>query len=229
MVEVEYNNSKKEYLIVGITQHISYLGMGAEITTAGMQRLVKDYENKTAMIYLKDREDVSTFITKLNNEYKEQGVQVNNNKETLDNMMKSFSSAIKVIAIGCIAVTTVIIAFIMFLVVRVRVLKERMRMGVSKALGYTSNQLIGHIIISQIPVIVFSSILGAIAGLYATNPIMALSLAGNGILHCSFYVDKSFVILTPIGISIVGLLTVLGVSMGIRKISPSEMFEQANN
>jgi putative ABC transport system permease protein len=142
--------------------------------------------------------------------------------------MKSFGSAIKIIAIGCIAVTILIVVFIMFLIVRVRVMKERKRMGVLKALGYTSTQLIGHILMSQIPVIVISSILGAIAGLYATNPIMALSLASNGILHCSFYVDKTFVIITPIGISIVGLLTVLAVAMGIRKISPSEMFEQAN-
>lgn len=228
-VEIAYNNSSKEYLVVGITQHISYLGRGAEITTAGMQRLVDDYESKTAMIYLNDNEDTSAFITKLNDAYEDQGIQINNNKEMLDKMMESFSGAIKVISIGCIIVTVVVIVFIMFLIIRARVLKERMRMGVSKALGYTSNQLIGHILISQIPVILFSSIIGAITSLYATNPIMALSLASNGILHCSFYVDMKYVILTPIGISLIGFVTVILVAGGIRKISSSTMFEQAKN
>ncbi len=228
-VNVEYNDVTQEYLVVGITQHISYLGKGAEITTAGMKRLVDTYESKTAMIYLEEGENISSFITKLNNTYNKDGIQTNNNKESLDKMMESYSGAIKVIAIGCIFITAMIIIFIMFLILRARVLKERMRMGVSKALGYTSIQLIGHIIMSQIPVIVVSSIIGAIAGLYATNPIMALSLASNGILHCSFYVDMKYVILTPIGISLIGFLTVIAVSMGIRKISPSAMIEQAKS
>lgn len=228
-VEVEYNNQKKEYLIVGTTQHISYLGKGAELTTAGMTRLVSNYKMKTVMVYLKDGVDVSVFSTKLNHAYQKQGIQINNNKEMLDKTLESFQSAIRIIATGCIGVTVIIIVFIMLLIVRVRVMKERMHMGVSKALGYTSNQLIGHIMMSQLPVIVFSSVLGAVAGLYVTNPIMALSLAGNGILHCSFYVAKSYVVITSIGISIIGMITVFLVSLGIRTISPSAMFEQANS
>jgi putative ABC transport system permease protein len=228
-IKVEYNNQSKEYLVVGITQHFSYMGKGAELTTAGMQRLVSDYKSKTAMIYLNDKEDISKFITKINRTYEAQGIQVNNNQETMDKMMESFSNAIRIIAIGCIIITAVIAVFIILLIVRVRVLKERMRMGVSKALGYTSNQLIGHLVMSLLPVIVLSSVIGAIAGFYGTNPIMALSLASNGIVRCSFYVMKSLVIITPIGISVIGLITILAVSKGIRKISPSAMFEQANS
>lgn len=228
-VSMEYNDVTVEYLVVGITQHISFLGKGAEITTTGMQKLADAYEGKTAIIYLNENEDTSQFITKLSNNYKDQGIQVVNNKESLEKMMESFSSSIRIISIGCMIITAIIIVFIMFLVVRARLLKERMRLGISKALGYTSNQLIGHILISQVPVIVVSSVIGAVAGLYATNPIMALSLASNSILHCNFYVDIRFVVLTPIGISVIGFITVIAISMGIRKISPSKMFEQAKN
>lgn len=224
-VSVKYKDVTKEYLVVGITQHISYLGKGAEITTAGMKRLENGFEGTTAMVYLNDNADSAKFITKLSNDYKEQNIQVKNNKETLDKMMISFRSSIRLISIGCLFIAAIIIAFVMFLVVRARVLKERVRMGISKAFGYTSNQLIGHVLISQIPVITFSSIIGAIAGYYLTNPMIALSLASNGILKCDFYIDLSFVILTPAGISILGFITVIAVSLGIKRISPIKMLE----
>ncbi|WP_099469688.1 ABC transporter permease [Konateibacter massiliensis] len=224
-VSVEYNGISKEYLIVGITQHISYLGKGAEITTAGMKRLVPEFESTTAMVYLKEGVDTAKFITKLNGIYENKDVQAKNNEETWTQMMRTFSIVMRVVSIGCLAVAAVIIVFIMFLVVRARVAKERMRMGISKALGFTSNQLIGHILISQIPVIVFSSLIGAIVGYYTTNPMIALSLAGNGILKTSFYVDVSFVIVTPIGISLLGFLTVIAVSLKIRGISAIGMLE----
>lgn len=228
-VSVEYNNISKEFLVVGITQHISYLGRGAELTTAGMKRLVKDYEGTTAMIYLENQTDSEEFITELSNTYKAENIQVKNNKETLDNMMITFRASIRIISIVCLIIAGIIITFIMFLIVRARVMKEKKHIGISKALGYTSNQLISHILISQVPVIIVSSILGSIAGYYLTNPMIALSLAGNGILKCNFFIPSSVVIVTPVGISILGFLTVMFVSLKIRKISPIMMLGEENS
>lgn len=228
-VTVQYKEVEREFLIVGMTQHISYLGKGAEITTGGMERLVDGFEGTTMMIYLKEGVDTDKFITKLNSTYEEQGVQLKNNKETLDKMMISFKGAIRFISIGCLFIAATIIMFIMFLIVRARILKEKMHMGISKALGFTSVQLMGHILMSQIPVIVISAIVGAIAGYYLTNPMIAMSLASNGILKCNFVIPVSFVYLTSIAISILGFLTVIVVSLQIINISPIKMLEQTGN
>ncbi|PKM71046.1 MAG: hypothetical protein CVU92_10475, partial [Firmicutes bacterium HGW-Firmicutes-17] len=104
--------------------------------------------------------------------------------------------------------------------------RERTRLGVSKALGFTANQLIGQILISEMPVIIGAAVVGAIAGYFATNPMLALMLAANGILNCDFYVAPSLVVFTAIGISLLGLVTVLIVAGKIRKISPCQMFEE---
>lgn len=228
-VLVEYNDSSKEYLVVGITQHISYLGKGAEITTEGLKRLDQNFEGTTAMVYLKDNVDTDQFISKLSNRYHDELIQLKNNKETLDKMLTSFAGAIRIISIGCLVIAGMIITFIMFLVVRTRVNKEKMHMGISKALGFTSKQLSGHILMSQSPVIMVSAILGSVAGYYLTNPMIALSLASNGILRCNFYIPLQYVILTAVGISILGFFTVLVISMRIRKISPMQMISQREN
>lgn len=226
-VEVEYKGITQNFLVVGITQHISQLGKGAEITTEGMKRLEKDYKGTTAMIYLKDGVDTNDFAAKLTRTYKDEKVQVMNLKETLENMMKSFEATMLIVSIGSLAIAAMIIVFVMYLIIKVRVRKERMRMGIWKALGFTSGQLTGHILMSQIPVILVSSILGSIAGYFFTNPMIAFFLSSNGILNCPFYVDPRYVIVTPIGITILGILTILFVCLEIRKICPIKMLEQA--
>lgn len=226
VVSVEYNNESQEFLIVGVTQHISYLGKGAEITTEGMERLSKKYENKRALLYLKDNVNTEKFLTKISDQYKNQGIQVANNIEMLNKMMESFGSSMKIITGACIMITLLIIVFILYLVIKVRIMKERMSMGILKALGFTSVQLISHVVMSLAPVVILGSSLGAVLGFFLTNPLIAMSLAGNGILKCNFIITNGMLILTPLFISFMAFLAALWISSGIRKIYPCTMLRQ---
>ena len=228
-VSIDYNGLTREYLVVGIIQQFNMLGKGAAITTAGMKKLVPSFEEKNLMIYLGDGLDTEKFVTKLNNQYMDQNIQSVSYFESIEMMLNSFEASVQIVVVGCLGVIAVIIVFILFLVVRVRLLRERTRLGVSKALGFTSSQLIGQILISEMPVIIGASMVGAVAGYFTTNPLLALMLSANGILNCDFYVDPSMVLLTPIGISLIGLATVLIVSGKNRKISPCKMFEETTD
>lgn len=228
-VSIDYNGLTREYLVVGIIQQFNMLGKGAAITTAGMKKLVPSFEEKNLMIYLGDGLDTEKFVTKLNNQYMDQNIQSVSYFESIEMMLNSFEASVQIVVVGCLGVIAVIIVFILFLVVRVRLLRERTRLGVSKALGFTSSQLIGQLLISEMPVIIGASMVGAVAGYFTTNPLLALMLSANGILNCDFYVDPSMVLLTPIGISLIGLATVLIVSGKIRKISPCKMFEETTD
>nr|WP_320023932.1 ABC transporter permease [uncultured Acetobacterium sp.] len=225
-VSIDYNGITREFLVVGVTQQFNMLGKGAAITTAGMKKLVPSYQEQDLMIYLKDGQDTEKFVTKINNHYGDENVKCNSYFASIEMMLDSFEASIKIVVTGCLGIIAVIIVFIMFLVIRVRILRERTRLGVSKALGFTSNQLIGQILISEMPVIIGAAVVGAIAGYFATNPMLALMLAANGILNCDFYVEPSLVLFTAIGISLLGLATVLIVAGKIRKISPCKMFEE---
>jgi putative ABC transport system permease protein len=225
-VSIDYNGITREFLVVGVTQQFNMLGRGAAITTAGMKKLLPAYQEKILMVYLAAGENTKNFMTRINNQYANQNIQTASYFESIEMMLDSFEASVKIVVTGCLAIIAVIIVFIMFLVIRVRILRERTRLGVSKALGFTANQLIGQILISQMPVIIGAAALGAVAGYFATNPMLALMLAANGILNCEFYVAPSLVLLTILGISMLGLATVVIVANSIRKISPCRMFEE---
>jgi putative ABC transport system permease protein len=225
-VSIDYNGINCEFLVVGVIQQFNALGKATAITTAGMKKLLPSYREQNLMVYLAEGQDTEKFITKINNQYGSEKIKTNSYFESVEMMLDSFEASIKIIVTGCLGIIAVIIVFVLFLVIRVRILRERTRLGVSKALGFTANQLIGQILISQMPVIIGAAVVGAIAGYFATNPLLALMLSANGILNCDFYVDPGLVLLTAIGISLLGLATVLIVAGKIRKISPCQMFEE---
>ncbi len=225
-VSIDYNGTTREFLVVGVTQQFNMLGRGAAITTAGMKKLLPSYQEQNLMVYLAEGQDTEKFVNRINNQYGTEQLQTNSYFASIEMMLESFEASIKIIVTGCLGIIAVIIVFVLFLVIRVRILRERTRLGVSKALGFTANQLIGQILISQMPVIIGAAVVGAIAGYFATNPLLALMLSANGILNCDFYVDPGLVLLTAIGISLLGLATVLIVAGKIRKISPCQMFEE---
>lgn len=228
-VFIEYSGIKKEFLVVGVTQQFNMLGKGATITTAGMKKLMPSYTEKNLMIYLNEGQNTDQFVTKLNNLYRDQNIQCANYLESIEIVLNSFESSIKIVVTACLIMIGVIIVFIMFLLIRVRLLGEKTRIGVLKALGFTSNQLIWQILISEMPVIIGASLVGAIAGYFLTNPLMGVMLASNGILNCDFIVNPGMIVLTTIGISILGLGTLLIVSGSIRKISPWKMLGEGSD
>jgi len=228
-VSIEYNGVKKEFLVVAVIQQFNMLGKGAAVTTGGMEKLMPSYEAKNLMVYLNEGQDTDQFVAKINSLYSEQNIQCASYFESIEMMLNSFESSVKIVVTGCLAIIAVIIVFIMFLVIRVRLLTEKTRLGVSKALGFTSSQLIWQILISEMPVIIGASLVGSIGGYYLSNPLMAIMLASNGILNCDFFVDPALIILTTMSLSILGLGTLLIVSGGIRKISPWKMFEEGSD
>lgn len=228
-ISIDYNNGSREFLVVGVTQQFTELGKGAAITTDGMKALVPSYQEQNLMIYLADGQDTEKFVSQINNYYEPESVQCSSYFASIEMMLDSFEASIKIVVTGCLGIIAVIIVFIMFLVIRVRLLRERTRLGVSKALGFTTNQLIGQILISEMPVIIGAAVVGAIAGYFATNPMLAVMLATNGILNCDFYVAPGLVVLTAIGISLLGLTTVMLVAGKIKKISPCKMFEEGTD
>jgi len=223
-ISLAYNGEKREYLVVGITQQISMLGRSASITEEGMKRLNEDYIVNKVYIYLQEGIDTTSFIQELNSKYANQDIKVSDNKEMIDTMLLSFNSSVTILCIACIIITAITVALILFLLIKVKILKERRQLGISKALGYTTKQLMVHVIISFLPIIIVGTAIGAVLACFGTNPTIALLLSGNGIMNCNFVINMTYVIIVPIGITVIAFVTMLLVSSRIRKITPYELF-----
>lgn len=223
VVTVMGKSCKKEFIVVGVTQQISYLGKGASLTEAGMLTLNYSFVPITQYLYLENDSDLLS-ITKIIEETYGDIVNVSNIKESFDTILASFNSAVKVLGVLCLVITIIIIGLVLFLLIRIRLLKEKTRIGLAKALGYTTRQLIVQTIISFCPVCILGAFIGTFMALYLVNPAFSLMLSVSGIFNSNLIINPLLTFVIFIALSLVSIIITALVASRIRKITPCELF-----
>ena len=99
-------------------------------------------------------------------------------------------------------------------------------MGVSKALGFTSRQLIGQVMMSNMPAILIGVIIGLIISPYAGTSLMVSSMAIFGFKKVKFTVKAVSYILAAIIIIGVALLTSGFMGRRIKTLEPVKMITE---
>lgn len=224
-ISVQGSSSKEEYIIVGMTQHINSLGKGGCMTEEGIKRISPEFVPSDLYIYLKDNKDVKTVSNKISEKYSNLPISMVNMEDQFDTLLESFNQAITAICIGCIVITLFIISLVLYLLIKIKLIKDRMRVGVSKALGYTTKQLILQVICSFFPVCMLGALLGTILATYLINPVLATLLSvGGSIDNCHFTINPMLDLVVFLSISVFSILITALVARAVRKITPCELF-----
>lgn len=225
VIKVKDNEKKVEFLVVGVKQQISYLGKCAAITEDGMRRLEGDFKTNELFVYLKDQKDTKEIIKQLSLKYKDSKLEIANIGKIINTTLQPINHAITLLCLFGIFITLLIIALILYLFVKIKLLKERKRIGTAKAMGYTTKQLILQVVISFCPTCIIGSMIGAIGAKFLINPAFALMLSGSGIVNCNLNIETFLIITSFLGISLFAVLITSFVAIRIRKITPIELFQ----
>jgi len=222
---VTINNETEgfDYLVVGMTQHINQLGQSVSLTEEGMKLLNPSYVSPSLYLYLEEGQDAEAVITKLTDTLKGYEVTIANVADTFATTMSSITQSISLICIIIALITSLIIVLILYYLVKVKILNEKINLGIHKALGFTTGQLVMHNNINVCSLIVASTILGSILAAVTINPLCVLMLSVSGIQNCSFQVPISLVLITIGIMTALTLTTTTLVSVRIRHVNPREL------
>lgn len=127
------------------------------------------------------------------------------------------------IVIAILALSAIIVAFVLYLLVRITLNNKQRDYGILKSLGFTTGQLILQTALSFMPTIILSAIAGLIVCSLIINPLTALFLSGIGIVKCTFIVPVGFIVAAGAGLVLFAFATVCLLSLKIRKIAPREL------
>ena len=150
-----------------------------------------------------------------------------NSVNTVINIEKAIQSAgnvyvtlMTIIVIAILFLSLIIIAFVLYLLVRTMLNNKKRDYGILKALGFTTKQLILQTALSFMPVIIISIIIGLVISSFVINPLVSVFLSGIGIVKCTFAVPVGFI--TAAGISLILLSFAIAclLSLKIKKIAP---------
>ncbi len=221
-ITITANGKKDVYLITGFTQISNNLGKDCLLTRAGYERLGK-LQTTSYYLLLADDVDIDAFNSEAKERFKDQVNATINVVTTIEGAASVYVSLMTAIVAGILILSAVIIAFVLYLLVRIMIRNKKKDYGILKALGFTTGQLILQTALSFMPAVILSTIVGTAACTLIINPLTALFLSSIGIVKCTFTVPVGFIAAAAAGLILFAFAAVCVLSLKIRKITPREL------
>ena len=176
--------------------------------------------NTSYYINLADGTDIDAFHQEMKKKFAGGIEDTINILTTIEGMAGVYVSLMTMIVIAILALSAIIIAFVLYLLVRTMLNNKIREYGIMKALGFTTGQLILQTALSFMPTTILSTIAGLILCSFIINPLTAFFLNGIGIVKCTFAVPIGFIAISGIGLVLFAFATVCLLSLRIKKITP---------
>ncbi len=219
VLEADGNGIEKEYIVSGVVQYTNYSGFNGLITGEAMRGLLPDYDFHGYNVYLAAGTDVDGFIEAVKKSEGDIFMSISNTLSMIDGILASMGSITAVVAFGIVAVTLVVVLLALHMVIKTTIIRKSRDLGIQKALGFTTGQLMNQIALSLTPSVLIGVVLGAIGGSIGFNPLVATMMTGMGIVKADLPLPLDWLILASVALVALTYAISLLVAARIRKIS----------
>ncbi|MCI8410265.1 MAG: FtsX-like permease family protein [Lachnospiraceae bacterium] len=223
-IYVTGEGERLDYVVSGLDQKMNNMGLKAIMTEKGAKRLNETSYTTALYVYTKDGIDYGTISKKVLKNFS--GVSVLDSKKQIENVMASVTLAMVAICVIFVLITIFVVTIVEVLLIRSKTIKEWKNLGIQKALGYTTRELIGQMMMTNLPVIAAGAVLGVVLSNFFMEPLLVACLSYCGIQKCPFSIHPIWMLVTVIGIILVAIITSFLSSVKIRKIQPVQMLTE---
>ncbi len=219
-VSITYNGNNYNYLITGLIQSMNDNGNGLSITTDGMKRLYPKFMPERVYVYMKNAADTQNLINELIKTNGRLFVNTLNMKKLVGVQLGVYGSVFATITSVITVITCFVVILVLYLVLKTSILRRRHEIGIQKAIGFTSFQLMNQLLLCFSPSVIAGVAAGCILGIYCFNPLFVILVQSLGIMTASMPASYSLTVLLGIGIILLSYVISLLITLRIRKITP---------
>ena len=212
------------YTICGIDQKINNMGKKAVMSEAGAKRLNPDYKFENVLVYLKDSSRAKELKKEWEKEYTD--FQFTLVDDLIGSTINTIKGAMEGICVIFIAATCFVVILTQLLLTRAQVIRERSDLGVSKAMGYTSGELIRRTLMTNLPTIVLGIVIGLVMHIAFSNRMILIGLATFGIRQNNFVTSPVWFAATAAIILGCAVVTAFLSGRGITKLEPVKILKE---
>ncbi|MBB2184120.1 ABC transporter permease [Lachnospiraceae bacterium MD1] len=218
-IELRIGDKKVAYLITGLTQGFYMNGLNASITTEGYRKLNPEFQPRNLQIYLESGANAAEFVSWVNQSFGDDLLYVTDMDKSIEEGVGIYTSIFAKVGITMLILTIAVVILVLYFVINSAVTRQKRELGIQKAIGFTTLQLMNQISISFVMPVVVGVLIGSIIGMKFSNPIMSVFQSGMGIMKANYIIKPDWVVLFGIGVVIVAYVTSMLVTLRIRKIS----------
>ena len=223
-ITLRVGDEEASYLVTGLLQTFNNMGMMGYVSEEGYKRIAN---MPTTVSYTVDLKPGYTFAD-LEKEFSSvyPDVELTDELASTGGLFPMLKTSMSLIMIIIMLITGFIVALAEGLLIRTRITKEWRNLGVYKALGFTSNQLITQIMISNIPAIIIGIILGLVGVTFLGDKLIILMFAIFGFKKVHFVLSPIEYICVIILIMGVALIVSRACGSKIKKLEPVKMITE---
>lgn len=218
-VTLSSGDFEKDFIVTGIVQNMDAIfGM---MTYRSFRHIQPDFAFSVFFIYVSETTDVDEFIASFEAANADIPALLVNSQTQFEAQFGAMSIIFGAVNVVILIVAAFVVILVLYLLIKTIVIRKRRELGIQKALGFTTLQLMNQIALSLSPSIIIGTTLGATSAYLLFDMVFVgmNRMMGMGIMQASM--------ITPIGLVVVAVLSIIAlayiVSMlvagRIRKIS----------
>lgn len=199
-VTVKYLDTELDFVVTGFFQTVSEYGVYAMTTPEGMDKLGFT-EINSAFITLSDKSAEKDMIKCLNDSFENVEAGEMKESETITKYKALIAGLMDIIAYVFYGMSVIFAAVIVIMMTRTAFLRERIDLGIYKAMGMTSSVLRIQFALRFFVLSVTGSVLGGILSVLLTQPMLEFMLRAVGLTDFATGFDVSMLILPSVIVS----------------------------
>jgi len=142
-----------------------------------------------------------------------------NIRSMVDEMLSPMRGIFRAIIAAVLVVVATVIVLVIYIVMKTTISRRRRELGIQKAMGFTTFQLMNQIALGLIPIIVLGAVMGSTVGYLRFNAIFVMVLRGSGIVQANLPMPLPWIAGMGVAFILLSYAVVMLVAWRIRKIS----------
>jgi len=226
VVRVTIDDITKSFRVTGFVQSVNLQGEFCELSMEGYNHFFTKKQTPTFYVYLETPENAEEITKEYKSDYSTL-VADTVNAYKLQKEAQNMYMGITVVFVAAIFVVTILIVlFILYIVIKSLLVKRRQELGIYKAMGYTSLQLILQTIGSFMPVSMIAIVLSSILALFYTPAIYQFVFEAIGVIKNNIEISFGFLMLFATVQILINIMISIILCMPIRKISAYSLIKE---
>ena len=224
VVTVKNEMAEESFIVCGTCQTMNNMGYMAFMTLDGLAKTTTLPDTMSIHVNLNPGYTFADFEKEFNEVYPD--VTPNDFAEASRQTIGLITGGIKGFAYFVALLTILIVAFVESLIVRTNINRQWRNLGVSKALGFTSRQLIEQVMMSNFPSILIGVAIGLLLSPFLGGKLMVTTMIIFGFKKIDFSIGLLSFILTALIICGVALATAAFMGRRIKNLDPVKMITE---
>ena len=225
-VSVTVDDITKSFEVTGFVQSVNLQGELCQLSTEGYNSLLDEKQTPSLYVYLENPENAEEVVKEYKADYPELLADTINSYKLQKEAQDMYMGITMVLVVAIFVVTILVVPFILYIVIKSLLVKRRQELGIYKAMGYTSSQLISQTAGSFMLVSIIATLLSSVLAMFYMPAVYGFIFEALGVMKNNIEISFGFLMLFAVAVILVNIIISIILCMPIRKISAYSLIKE---